>query len=265
MGEDSASLGTFTTGSSRPCTPSASTWKAWPTASRMRDATVKDEIQSIMRSVDGAIKDVRKYIMRLKEPTQEASLDEQLHLFVRELQREARIPVRIKTEPVEGGLISAEAMMDILLIVREAVSNAVRHARASEIRITLVRDERGINLSIVDDGIGFDPDGPGPRAQASIWASTTCAAGPTLWAGTFPSIRSRGTGPKSSCEFPVTSRGISPHVPNVNFGVFRKGLHHRRGCDFTAACHLCPQRPRPGWRSRRRANRRHQGGAGSPL
>lgn len=122
------------------------------------DAAVKDEIQSIMRSVDGAIKDVRKYIMRLKEPTQEASLDEQLHLFVRELQREARIPVRIKTEPVEGGLISAEAMMDILLIVREAVSNAVRHARASEIRITLVRDERGINLSIVDDGIGFDPD-----------------------------------------------------------------------------------------------------------
>src|SRR5690606_4489333 len=128
------------------------------------DAAVKDEIQSIMRSVDGAIKDVRKYIMRLKEPTQEASLDEQLHLFVRELQREARIPVRIKTEPVEGGLISAEAMMDILLIVREAVSNAVRHARASEIRITLVRDERGINLSIVDDGIGFDPDAPRPKS-----------------------------------------------------------------------------------------------------
>ena len=77
-----------------------------------------------MRSVDGAIKDVRKYIMRLKAPTQEASLDEQLHVFVRELQRESPVPVRIKTDPVEAGVISAEAILDILLIVREAVSNA---------------------------------------------------------------------------------------------------------------------------------------------
>lgn len=118
----------------------------------------EDEIRSIMRSVDGAIRDMRRYIVRLKAPNEEASLDEQLRLLVRDLQREARIPVRIKADPVEAGLISAEAIMDILLIVREAVSNAVRHARASEVRIALVRDERGINLSIVDDGIGFDPE-----------------------------------------------------------------------------------------------------------
>lgn len=123
-----------------------------------KDEATEAEIRSIMRSVDGAIKDVRKYIMGLKAPTQEASLDEQLRVFVREIQRESRIPIRVKADPVEGGLISAEGILDILLIVREAVSNAVRHARASEIRIALIRDDRGINLSIVDDGIGFDPE-----------------------------------------------------------------------------------------------------------
>lgn len=121
-------------------------------------AEAEGEIRSIMRSVDGAIQDVRKYIVRLKAPDQEASLDEQLRVLVRDLQREARVPLRIKADPVEAGLVSAEAIMDVLLIVREAVSNAVRHARPSEIRITLVRDEQGINLSIVDDGIGFDPE-----------------------------------------------------------------------------------------------------------
>jgi len=126
---------------------------------------VEDEIRSIMRSVDGAIQDVRKYIVRLKAPDQEASLDEQLRLLVRDLQREARIPVRVKADHVEAGELSADAIMDILLIVREAVSNAVRHARASEIRIALVRDELGINLSIADDGVGFDPENR-PKAAA---------------------------------------------------------------------------------------------------
>ena len=178
-----------------------------------------------MRSVDGAIKDVRKYIMRLKAPTQEASLDEQLHLFVRELQRESRIPVRIKTEPVEGGLISAEAIIDILLIVREAVSNAVRHARASEIRITLVRDERGINLSIVDDGIGFDPERPGPSSAGEHLGLDNMRRRADSLGGHL-SIHSRaGARDRVLLRIPCHQlERISPHVPNVEFCVFRKGL-----------------------------------------
>ena len=125
----------------------------------------KAEIRGIMNSLNKAIQDVRGYIMKLKTPTEDVSLDEHLRLFTRQLQREARVPIRLRAEPVEAGLISGEAIENILLIVREAVSNATRHARASEITITLVGDKRSINLSVADDGVGFDPN-DAPTASA---------------------------------------------------------------------------------------------------
>lgn len=45
----------------------------------------------------------------------------------------------------------------LLRIGGEAVSNAVRHARASAIRMELVYTENGVALRVKDDGIGFDP------------------------------------------------------------------------------------------------------------
>lgn len=125
------------------------------------------EIRSVMNSLNGAIQEVRAYILRLKTPDQDASLDEQLRLLVRRIRSKVRVPVRLKSDSIADGLISSEAIHDVLLIVREAVSNATRHARASEIRISLVKDERGITLSIADDGIGFDPDAvsPGPMGE----------------------------------------------------------------------------------------------------
>ena len=47
---------------------------------------------------------------------------------------------------------------DLLRIISEAISNAVRHGEASQISIRLARgDEVGLRLTISDDGAGFDP------------------------------------------------------------------------------------------------------------
>lgn len=116
------------------------------------------EIDDIMRSLDRAIRDVRRYIMQLKVPTTELSLDEHLYVFIREVQRETRVPVRVKADPIEPGLIPPESVMDILLLIREAVSNASRHAKATEIKVALVRDHKGISISVSDDGVGFLPE-----------------------------------------------------------------------------------------------------------
>ena len=47
---------------------------------------------------------------------------------------------------------------DLVRITREAVSNAIRHGRARNIGIGLLRDQRGRRLVVHDDGQGFDPD-----------------------------------------------------------------------------------------------------------
>jgi signal transduction histidine kinase len=45
---------------------------------------------------------------------------------------------------------------DVLQIVREATSNALRHSSGTIVTVTIVIDERSIFLSISDDGDGFD-------------------------------------------------------------------------------------------------------------
>ena len=58
--------------------------------------------------------------------------------------------------------LSPEAEFHLLRIGQEALTNAVNHAEASKIRVELVHDAQGVQLSVQDDGRGF-----GPRQQSS--------------------------------------------------------------------------------------------------
>lgn len=49
---------------------------------------------------------------------------------------------------------------NIYSIVHELVNNAIRHAQASSITISLLRSTTDINLSVKDDGIGLGPQAP---------------------------------------------------------------------------------------------------------
>jgi signal transduction histidine kinase len=42
-------------------------------------------------------------------------------------------------------------------IAREALNNALKHARAASVSITLSRQDGQVVLEIIDDGCGFDP------------------------------------------------------------------------------------------------------------
>ena len=48
-------------------------------------------------------------------------------------------------------------------IAQEALTNAVRHARAETIRVHVAANDGGIELTIVDDGVGFAADDRTPR------------------------------------------------------------------------------------------------------
>jgi signal transduction histidine kinase len=52
------------------------------------------------------------------------------------------------TQPVEHAA---------LRITQEALANAVRHAHPSQITVRLAAADRGLLLSVTDDGAGFDP------------------------------------------------------------------------------------------------------------
>lgn len=52
--------------------------------------------------------------------------------------------------------VRPELRRDVLFAVNEVIHNIVRHARATEVRLTLAITEGGLELAIRDDGCGFD-------------------------------------------------------------------------------------------------------------
>lgn len=70
---------------------------------------------------------------------------------------EARIERRLDPETVEQ--IPSHQVAEIMNILREALSNSLRHGQARHITLLAGRNDETIALSVQDDGIGFSPDG----------------------------------------------------------------------------------------------------------
>jgi signal transduction histidine kinase len=51
------------------------------------------------------------------------------------------------------------------MIAREAVANAVRHAKARSIAVSLIYDEHRLSLCVKDDGMGLDPIHANPSGK----------------------------------------------------------------------------------------------------
>ena len=50
-----------------------------------------------------------------------------------------------------------EIRPDLLAVLREALSNVVRHARASRLAVEVRAEARRLTLTVSDDGVGTDP------------------------------------------------------------------------------------------------------------
>jgi signal transduction histidine kinase len=55
--------------------------------------------------------------------------------------------------------ISADVMLCIFRVVQEALQNAIKYSGASEVTVRLAGSPGGLNLSVVDDGVGFEVEG----------------------------------------------------------------------------------------------------------
>ena len=72
----------------------------------------------------------------------------------------ADTPIACTVDGVDGApsaSLAPEVQHHLLAILKEALNNTLKHARATRVSITLAFDARRMTLRIVDDGAGFDP------------------------------------------------------------------------------------------------------------
>lgn len=124
---------------------------------RVEKTTSSDELTAAIQDLNTIIDDIRGYIMNLKHS------DEQnwtIRSCLQEVVGKLRLPNSLSVEieaPDSEPLFSATTFDAICQIVNEAVSNSVRHAKASKIKITALQNANSLLIIVRDNGVGFDP------------------------------------------------------------------------------------------------------------
>ncbi len=126
---------------------------------RLQAETVDPILTSLEHDVRQSIARLRHLMFVLRPPALEnQGVASALQAFLAQVADDAGLAYtledRLRSEP------ETEARIVVYRIAQEAVSNVVKHARATRIEVTLEEDLNGVLVTIRDDGIGFDPSRP---------------------------------------------------------------------------------------------------------
>ena len=105
------------------------------------------------------IKDIRGYVHNLRPAeTAERTLRSALEAVTGEFHEHSRIPIDLSVEGLDGTTpLPNEVRNQLVLVVREALANVIRHAGAGHVIVRVSVANGTLTLRVQDDGGGFDP------------------------------------------------------------------------------------------------------------
>jgi signal transduction histidine kinase len=120
---------------------------------------VAERLSDAVDGLDQTIKEIRRTIFDLGSPTVPANLRLEIDAIVGEAERLLGFRPVVETRgPVES-VVPDIVAEQIVAVLKEMLSNIVRHSHAGEVVIEL-DVTRDIELVVTDDGLGLDPDQP---------------------------------------------------------------------------------------------------------
>ena len=103
-----------------------------------------------------------------------------------------------------GGTLASPARYQVMRIAQEAMSNARRHADATTVAVALDERDGGFELSVRDDGAGFDPE---VAARSGRFGLTTMAERARAVGGSLDVRSTIGEGTSVSLSVPAHPNG----------------------------------------------------------
>lgn len=119
-------------------------------------AGTRDQLQQTRSLVQEGLNDARQSIWELRASVAQDSLPTRLSRAVERASRGG-----VAAVVTIGGIyrpIAPELEQETLRIAGEALANVARHAHATEVTVTLQYATDGLQLAVVDNGRGFDPE-----------------------------------------------------------------------------------------------------------
>jgi len=117
---------------------------------------VRDGIEFIQMLANGALIEMREQLYDLLPSNlMDKGLVAALSGYIDTLGRQYQLAIEFR--PDEDLPLSMYQQASLYFIAREALWNVVKHAQATKVEISLSQDDDQIILSLVDNGLGFDP------------------------------------------------------------------------------------------------------------
>ena len=99
-------------------------------------------------------------------------------------------------------LLPASFLTQVLRIVRESLTNAFKHAAATQIQVAAVFDDGALKVTVVDNGRGFDPQSaPGP--DSGHFGLSNMVERAKKLGGTLEILRMQGGGTSICARIPL--------------------------------------------------------------
>jgi signal transduction histidine kinase len=127
-------------------------------------AGAKLELERLRALAHDALRELRSLVFELRPADLEAEgLTTTLRKHAEVLSRVNEVPIDVR---IEGELdVDSGRAVEVFRIIQEALNNALRHASAGGVTVSVAQREGGLVAWVTDDGIGFDPDAPGVRGR----------------------------------------------------------------------------------------------------
>jgi signal transduction histidine kinase len=120
------------------------------------DNPIRTRIEGNLRHARELMEETRTRVRDLRSQDEpQASLEELLREFIDTLTRSASTKFELRVVGVTKR-VDSMASEEILLVGREAISNAMTHAAATRVEVELTYSARNLTLRVSDDGKGMD-------------------------------------------------------------------------------------------------------------
>ncbi|MCI0387651.1 MAG: PAS domain-containing sensor histidine kinase [Acidobacteria bacterium] len=117
---------------------------------------VKDQLEEISATAASAIDEVREITHNLRPyELDRLGLVEAIESMISKVSDSTSIRLSADLDRIEG-LFTPEAEMGIYRIVQEGLNNVVRHAEASEARVSIKKVESEVIITVADNGKGIE-------------------------------------------------------------------------------------------------------------
>lgn len=155
-----------------------------------------------VRGLNETIAELRRYLLRSGEaPTRRPSMHDELHRMAETLRSGHNTEIALEVVEQAAARLDPDATLQLLLIGREAITNALRHSGARTVAVTLrPENERMVVFEVRDDGSGLPP-GDDSESRGHGLANMTRRA--EELGGSLEIESRRGVGTRVRVELPV--------------------------------------------------------------